>query len=305
MSKQVLSICAVVMFVVGGAHAAPLSVQIADHTFTFDVPYWAAESWGAVYDYKGTAPDELYVDSRNAPDPNHYVGTYSYMGKLPTVPTAIQGNPNGDPPAPSPFPYYVSYGGTTGGDLRLSMEFDTNDGPYVDGSGDRFDINLGGDTGYLTITGRILDQVLLTSLYPDPAASPPADDIELLKIEFTAVSLLARVNEDRIFLVEGEGKLKTLLGYDPATVGIPDAGVTFFKFFVEEPDVESPDEQSDWWIFTNPDYDPLIDLANASDVSRFIGHIPGAAAVPEPGTVALLSLGAIAIVAHRRRRRSA
>ena len=308
MSKQVLSVCAVVVLVAAGVHAAPLSVRVADHDFTFDVPYWAAVNWGAVYNYNGAAADELYVDSRSAPDPNHYVGSYAYTGKLQTVPTAAQGNPYGDPPAPSPFLYPVASndsGGalTFGGDLDLSMKFSHNDGPYVDANnGDRFDISLVGYEGHLTIIGRILNQVVpLTPLYPDPAASPPADDIVLLDINFTNVSLLARVNEDRIFLVEGRGKLETLLGYDvAANPELPDSAVTFFKFFAED-----PDEQPNSRIFTNPDYQPSVDLANASDVSQFIGRISGEAAVPEPGTLALLGLGGVAIVAYRRRRRSA
>ena len=294
MFKQVVSICAVVMFVVGGAYAAPLSVRVGDHSFTFDVPYWAADSSGAVYDYHGAAADELNVGGSYDPNaPNHYVGSYSYMGESVTVPGA---------PAPSPYLYPVAHndhlGLMFGGDLRLSMEFSSNDGPYTDGSGDSFDINLSGATGHLTITGRILSPVFpFGTIFPAPAA-----DTVLLDIVFDEVTLLARINEDRIFLVEGRGELTTLLGYDVATnPDLPGGAVAFLKFLVEEPD-EGPAS----WIFTNPNYDPMIDLANASGVAQFIGHIPGGGtATPEPGTVALLSLGAIGIVFHRRRRRSA
>jgi len=292
MSKQIVSICAVVMFVVGGAYASPLSVRIDDHDFTFDMPYWEDENWGAAYDYHGADPDELYVDSRHGPAMNHYVGTYSYMGKLPTVATAAQGNPYGDPPVPSPFPYPVANddgsGFIFGGDLELSMTFSHNDGPYVDANtGDVFDISLVGSEGYLMVTGRILDPVSFKLLYPDTGV-----DTVLFVIDFTSVSLLARVNEDRIFLVEGKGDLKTLLGHDvPADPRLPDTGVTFFKFFAENP--QSP-------IFTDALYQPTDDVE-----ALFVGHLAGEVAVPEPGTLALLTLGGVAIVSSRKRRRSA
>ena len=262
------------------ASGVPLGIRIDDHDFTFDVPYWAAQGWGAQYDFNGVGADQLTIQSS---DPNHYVGSYSYVGKLPTVPGSGAGNPYGDPPAASPWIYPVADVGVFGGDLDLNMSFSVNDGPYVDANtGDRFDISLVGYSGSLTITGRIYDQNS-QPLYPNPS-----QDIVLLDIDFDKTTLLARVGDDDIFLVEGMGRVKTLLGYDASAVpGLPEMGVTFLTFFSEAP--QGP-------IFTAADYSPGDDKAGV-----VLGRISGEAGVPEPAALGLLCLGALGLLVRRRR----
>jgi len=256
----------------GEAGAAPLSVRIGDHDFSFDVPYWPASPWGAVYSFNGAAPDSLAVQSS---DPNHYAVSYSYTGTVPTVPGG---------PAASAFPYPVINSFTLGGDLKLDMTFATSDGPYVDpNTGDRFDISLVGTSGLLTITGQIYTQGL-APLFP-----VPANDIVLLNIVFDKVTLLARTNEDRIFKIEGVGNLTTLLGQNVAQLGLPfDKGVVAFDFIAGNP--LGP-------IFTNPNYSPTDNVPGI-----IWGDISGHTGVPEPATVAMLTIGGLALVLRRRRR---
>jgi hypothetical protein len=262
-------------FFAANVQAAPLSVRVEDHDFSFDVPYWGAAPWGAVYDFNGLSPDALYVQSSN---PNHYVGSYSYVGKAPTVPGG---------PLPSAFPYPVANSTTFGGDLKLDMTFNLNDGPYTSPSGDRFDISLVGDGGRLTITGQIYNQGLGPAsmpLYPPPGIQP--QDIVLLDIAFDKVTLLARVNENRIFKVEGRGALNTLLGED--VTGMDLLGVAMFDFIAEAPAAA---------IFTNPNYSPTDDV-----YGQIWGDINGHTGVPEPATLGLLALGGLAVARARRRK---
>jgi len=277
------------LFACSPAGAEPLSVRIDDHSFTFDVPYWDEVPWGAVYDFSGGAPDTLTVMPPSVASPNHYATSYSYAGKLPTV----LGSPFGPAPVPSAFPYPVGNSSTFGGDLKLHMTFDVNDGPYANTTtGDSFDISLVGshpDADFLTITGQIYTQGFPGGpLYPTTSAT----DITLLDIQLEEVTILARTAEDRIFLVEGQGILRTLLGVDVAQQPeLHNVGVTFYKFFSENP--QGP-------IFTDPNYQPSDDVSG-----QIFGHIAGeaGAALPEPGTSILLISGLLAMMVCVRRRR--
>ena len=69
------------------AHAAPLSVRIEDHFFTFEGPDVSA------YSFNGALADQLTVGTSS----NHLVHGYTYEGDLPTV--------AGGPPASiDPYP---------------------------------------------------------------------------------------------------------------------------------------------------------------------------------------------------------
>ena len=280
-----LAFAAVVMLTTA-AHAEPMSIRIDDHDFCFDVP--VLDGFGAVYDYNGDEADRLTV---TAPiSGNHYVSSYSYTGVVSTVL---------DAPAPSPYLYPVASLDPVaslpyfGGNLEMQMTFDLNDGPYVAPSGNEIDISLtnrDSDGGYLEITGQIFSQDLLSTA----PILPPADDV-LLHIDFTQVSLMARVNENRLYLVEGVGTVTKLLGEE---VELPDVGVTFFKFFAE-------DENQAMFDGSQQDYDPLTHYEDNDPVR---GHISGEAGigsvpppVPEPMTFVMLLSGIpFALLSYRR-----
>jgi hypothetical protein len=257
------------------ATGAPLSVRVEDHDFSFDVPYWPTPPgpWGAVYSFNGAAPDSLTLQAAN---PNHYAVSYSYTGALPPV----------GGPAASAFPYLITNSATFGGDLKLDMTFAVNDGPYVDpNTGDRFDISLVGTSGSLTITGQIWSQGFPpAAIFP---AAPVPSDIVLLSIVFDKVTLLARVNEDRIFKIEGSGTPTVLLGETMPQL-LPKGAVVAFDFIAKNP-LGS--------IFTNPNYSPTDNLT-----TFILGDINGHAGVPEPATMAMLVLGGAGLFLAKRRR---
>jgi len=278
------------------AHASPMSIRIDDHDFSFDVPF-NEDGFGAVYDYRGDQPDQLRVTTMPQAD-NHYVSSYSYTGVVPTVLGA---------PAASQFLYPVVsnmvQNGYFGGSLEMQMTFELNDGPYVNPPAtDALDISLtgSGNEDFLRITGQIFNPNLLAAAPAFPA--PSIQDVTLLEISLEEVSLMARVNENRLYLVEGVGRVTKLLGEEVDGIELPDIGVTFFKFFAEDENeamFDGPSQQ---------DYDPLRDYGD----DPVVGHISGEAGigsvpppVPEPMTIVMLLSGIpFALLSYRRWKKS-
>ena len=254
-----------------GAHAAPLSVRIEDHDFSFDGPKYAN------YLFNGAAADQLTVGTSS----NHLVHGYTYEGTVPTV-------PGGPPASVDPYPVYsgtptIKFGGL----LEMDLFFKTNDGPYTNPGGDTFAVSLVGDTGSLKITGWIGTQTLPTGpQYPGAMA-----DITLLDITFDKVSLLAREGYDLIDIVEASGTVNTLLDVN---VNLP--GAVYFRF-------ESDDPGQAIFPVLSPGglYDPLFNygLAVVDIENAWVGGVAG---VPEPATMAMLVLGGAGLFLTKRRR---
>ena len=265
----------------GSVQAAPLSVRIEDHDFSFDVPFQA------VYDYDGAQPDHLSVHT----EPGHFVMNYTYSGSLPTVPT----NPHGVPPAasPNPYPLYSSQPILFAANMDLDMYFTVNDGPYTNPNNDTFEISLVGNAGHLTITGWIATPGFPPApLYPSPGPGP---DIVLLDIDLFQVTLLARDNEDRADLIEGIGRINTLLGVDLSDWEAAE-GTTFFKFI-------APFASPVFPVVPGALYEPCVDYGWDPLSGRISGEAgAGYLFVPEPATLGLILSGGVGVFLVRRRR---
>ncbi|MGC9454454.1 MAG: PEP-CTERM sorting domain-containing protein [Phycisphaerae bacterium] len=289
--------------------AAPLSVNILDHDFTFHVPYSTdgevpPSVSSAVYEHNGSAPDVLRLT-----DPNlvgeaaagwHNVASYGYSGVLPQVSPSPGFS---TPPGASPWLYPTFFTCQSGARLELEMHFDSNDGPYVNPAGDRFDISLTGGTGFLRITGWIGTQGWPTGiLYPDPQPGGMPNDVVLLEIMFEQVSLLARAGHSTADLIEGAGQVTMAMGYTIEELSQMEQfydmdadGVTFFKFMLPNMDsVLFPQ------LAAAP-YDPLQDYGLQAAYGAISGEAGVGVYLPEPATLAMLAMGGLAVVTRRRR----
>ena len=298
-STQLFSVvCLSISVFAGSALAVPLSTTVIDHDFTFDVPHYVNQASGdigsAVYDFAGSGPDMLRLTDSNlqgeGPAGHHNVASYVYAGILPQVPPSIIGGPGVSvPPTASQWLYPLFFTTQYGAKLEIELLFDANDGPYTNG-GDTFPISLTGKSGRLTITGWIGTQGFPTGvLYPSGAPQ----DITLLDIQFTKTSLLAREDNDTADLIEAEGQVITLLGQDISQFPELTQGATFFKFML-------PDINGTIFPSTASPYDPMSDY----QLDPVYGRISGEAGVtvPEPATMSLLGLGALAMIKRRRKR---
>lgn len=253
--------------------AAPLSIRIEDHEFTFDVPL------DAVYDYAGAGTDRLYVPAVSG---KHYVHGYTYLGRYGTVPA-------GPPPSPDPYPLYSGgLGGPIlfGANMELDMFFSGSDGPYTNPVGDTFEVSLTGTSGHLTAAGWIATQG-----FPPAPLYPPAVmmDIILLDITLEQVTLLARAGHDTADLVEGIGTINTILGHDPSALGLPTRGTVCFKLMAPMGTSIFPGG-----VVYRPDMDLVLSPLSGARISGETGM------VPEPASALLLILGLCAL---RRRSR--
>ena len=275
--------------------AVPLSVNILDHDFTFDVPYYTNPTNGdigsAVYDFAGAGPDVLRLTQPNlqgeGPAGWHNAASYVFANVLSQVPGG---------PAASQWLYPLFFTGQYGAKLEIELPFSTNDGPYVNPAGDKFDISLNGEGGFLRITGWIGTQGWPGGpLYPTPpAGGGPPTDITLLEIQFTETSLLAREDTDTADLIEAMGQVTMLLGQDVSQFPELSDGVTFFKFML-------PDSNGAIFpVSAAAPYDPLFDY----QLLPVYGRISGEAGIglPEPATMSLLAVGGLMLIKRRRKR---
>jgi hypothetical protein len=253
------------------AVAAPLSVRIEDHFFTFEGPDVSA------YAFNGALADKLTVGTA----PNHLVHGYTYEGDLPTIP----GPPAPPPASIDPYPVYSGAPIQFGGMMEMDLFFKTNDGPYTNGP-DTFEVSLNGDTGQLTITGWIATQGFPPGLL-FPAAMV---DITLLDITFDDTSLLAREGIDRIDIVEAKGTVNTLLGENVQALNLE--GSVYFRFETDAPG------QAIFPVLSPVTYDPLVDYGLADINNAWVGGVAG---LPEPATLGLMAIGGLALALRRRR----
>ena len=261
---------AVALGVVGVASptwAAPLSVCVEDHVFSFDVLD------AAQYQFDGANADSLTVPWT---ENQHYV--HGYMVTVPGGPVPASNNP---------YPLYSGNPVAFAGNMDLAMLFSSNDGPYTNPSGDTFDVSLVGDEGSVKIMGWVATQGFPSQVLYHP--NSPADTM-LLDITLDTVTLLSRADHDVAVPVEGEGWVNTFMGEDLA----PQTVRGTIRFALQTPSDLFPSS------VIGGTYDPLTLYSGLDD--QYNSRIQGHTGVPEPATMALVGLGLVAVLVKRRRK---
>lgn len=266
-----IAVCVMVLFA-ASAVAAPLSVRVDDHIFSFETAPGTA-----AYSFNGVEPDTLTVGAETGA-----VSSYRYSGISASAGVAPDFYPVWMTDTVSPF-------GVTdfGGSLVMDLAFDDADGPYTSPIGDEMDISLDGAFGHLTITGQ------LGAPYMPAAAAP----VVLLDMSFDLTSLLARADVSEADLIEASGRINTLLGEDVQNLDLD--GVVKFSFFADDDLAKIFDSST---IGDPAEYRPSMDIQDVVP-----GHVAGvtgdgAFTIPEPTTLSLVALAAVAGLRRIRRR---
>lgn len=177
-------------------------------------------------------------------------------------------------PIPPVFPVFNPAGGF-GGDFGLSVLFDGTDAPYVNGSGDVLDVSLTGTGAMAGADLVIFGAVPALGLGPGP----------LWAIDLDAVSLYGR-STGTTYVLEGIG---TIVGGTAAElfhlIGRPGGMRGHIDLETALPSL----------------YDPLVEYPALPD--RFRAAYSGeTGVVPEPATLAALTVGLASMLARRRNR---
>ncbi len=250
--------------VCGSAVAAPLFPTIFSHDFNFGA--FNAPDGGPEWATNGLAPDTLsYIAS---PGHTEVTALWPFWPAPPVVPV-------------------FNVAGAFGGDFILQVQFTGQDAPYV-GPGGVIDVSLTG-TG---ANSAGADLVILGAI---PALGIPFSPLWALELD--RVSLYGRAGAGApipgfpSYVLEGAGVIVGgAVAQQFQLIGRPGVMRGHLDFR----------DTPGFWI--PPLYHPLLDPLQAQFRAAYSGETGHGTAIPEPGTMAALGLGAAALLAKRRRK---